>query len=433
MKHIAILLALAACVSAGRAQEYWLGMLPQANLPLNLVKTDTNWLIYSPAQTDQAFPASEWSERNDTLRIHNRELGLKLVLRREDGHMRGIFHQGLTRCEMTFERASGLFEMRRPQDPQPPYPYDEEEVHLSYSGATLTGTLTMPRGAENCPAVLLVSGSGQQNQDEEFAGHKPFKVLADWLSRNGVAVLRYNDRGVGGSRGELNNATTLDFAADAEVLFDYLRHHKGVDPRRTGILGHSEGGLIAQIVASHTRSVAFVVMTGGPGCSGREVLLQQNEALFAQMGLPPDLVRIRLAYLDALFQDREPDMAPIEDLTADERKSVGLDKAGLFALRNQLAIPWMRTFLRLDPKDYLRKVRCPVLAIYGDKDCQVLAQPNAEAVRKLCPRHSEIHIMPGLNHLMQHCSSGLPDEYILIEETMSPEVMDLILNFIIQQ
>ena len=408
--------------------KYWLGVVPGAGLPLNLAEQDGGWVLYSPAQTgDQPYPATEWSLRNDTLRYINSDLGVRITLKVEPSRMTGKFRQMFTNCDITFEPAEGLFQMERPQEPQPPYPYREEAVRVQHGNITITGTLTRPAEGGEVPAVVLVSGSGQQNQDEEIVGHKPFKVLADRLTRNGIAVLRYNDRGIGGSTGEVENATTYDFAEDAEACFEWLRRQPGIDPKRVGIIGHSEGGAIAPIVASRNRKVAFVVMLAGPGCTGKEILLQQNRWIYELAGVDSALLAVRLQYLEALFEGREYKIP--ESLSKEERKAAGLDRGSLMMGEKQMEMPWMQAFLKLDPKRYLPKVKCPILALNGALDCQVTATENLNNIKQL-NRRAEVVLLPGHNHLMQHCETGKPEEYILIQETLSEEVIDQILKFI---
>ena len=236
MKKIALTLALLAQFAVAMAQtgavsqfegRWWLGILQEASLPINFTFSDAKPVLYSPMQTSDPIPATEWSFAGDTLRINHKPAGMRLVLvwNAADSSFRGTFRQGAMRTQMHFLPADTIFSVVRPQTPKPPFPYTEKEVVIERkkAGVTLAGTLTVPDGTGPFPAVVLVSGSGQQNRDEELLGHKPFLVLADHLARNGIAVLRCDDRGTGGSKGEVQNATTLDFADDAEAAFDFLR------------------------------------------------------------------------------------------------------------------------------------------------------------------------------------------------------------------
>ena len=257
-------------------------------------------------------------------------------------------------------------------------------------------------------------------------------------------MLRYDDRGVGGSKGEVENATTLDFADDAEAAFNLLRKQKRIDTRHVGIIGHSEGGLIAPIVASRNGKVNFVVLLAGQGTTGADILLQQNERIYQLDSVPQPLIDRRLELLRSLYAVM--DTLPVdnyqpftialcdkysEGLTADQRKSIGLRRGDAIGLATQMALPWMRTFVKLDNSSYLSRLRCPILAVNGDKDCQVLPV-NLQAISDATQGRADIRLMPGLNHLMQHCRTGAPSEYMLIDETMAPEVLQTVADWILQ-
>ena len=301
------------------------------------------------------------------------------------------------------------------------------------------------------PCLMLVSGSGQQNRDEELFHHRPFLVLADYLAAHGIATFRYDDRGVGASTGPLDSATTLTFAEDAEALFNALKRHPAVDTRLLGIGGHSEGAAIAPIIAARNNDVKYVVMLAGQGCSGLDVMVQQNEALFRSRGVSPRLSALRAACMREIFEaytstppshsaTQSPshstkDLQAIilrhtDGLTKEEIDSIELRKGMAYAIKQQLDLPWMQTFLALDPASYLPKVKVPLLALGGDRDCQVLAEPNLQRIKQLCPQ-AETHTLQGLNHLFQHCTTGAPDEYIQIEETFAPEALRHILDFLL--
>lgn len=456
MRRIVFILALLVQFAAAMAQtasvsqfegRWWLGILQEASLPLNFTFTDAKPVMYSPMQTSTPIPASDWSFAGDTLRISHKATGMRLVLvwNPADSSFRGSFRQGAMRTQMHFLPTDTLFSVVRPQTPKPPFPYTEKEVVIERkkAGVTLAGTLTLPDGAGPFPAVVLVSGSGQQNRDEELMGHKPFLVLADHLARNGIAVLRCDDRGTGGSKGDVANATTLDFADDAEAAFDFLRKQKKIDPKRVGIIGHSEGGMIAPIVASRNRKVAFAVLLAGPGTTGADILLQQNERILQLDSIPQPLIDRRLKVLSALYEamdtlppDRiQPYLIDLcdkntKDLTADERKLAGLRRGDAIAMAIQMQLPWMRTFIKLDNSYYLRQVRCPILAINGELDSQVLPVVNLGHISEATESRATVMMFPGLNHLMQHCQTGSVNEYMLIEETMAPEVLDSIVDWL---
>lgn len=457
--------------------RWWNTFLEEAMLPLYLtfqpnVDIDEGQaslsltpLLLSPLQSDQPIVPTQWFFRNDTLRFDQGQLGLRITLRLNaaDTSFVGTFRQGMMKTQQVFACVDSLYTYPRPQTPTEPFNFTEEEVTVTRRDAqgrevTLSGTLTLPKPQlgddqskkRRYPAVLLVSGSGQQNRDEELFKHRPFLVIADYLASQGYAVLRYDDRGVGGSRGDVNEATTFDFADDAEALFNQLRRHPRIDKSRVSIMGHSEGGLIAAIVGSHNRNVHSIVMLAGPACTGRETLLQQNELLFLATGVDSSLVAIRLSTMAEVFDSAvtvSPDryrevFNDIIDrhtahLSADERKAIGFDRGTRFALAQQLAMPWMHTFLVTDPIDYLGKVRCPITAFYNERDLQVSAAPNMERLRQIAsrprktlsghePSGLDIVMSLELNHLFQHCQKGTVREYLELEETFAPQVLDML-------
>ncbi|MDE0660797.1 MAG: alpha/beta fold hydrolase [Gammaproteobacteria bacterium] len=332
----------------------------------------------------------------------------------------------------------------RPQTPKPPFPYAAEEVAIDAGPAKLGGTLTVPNGNPPFPAVLLISGSGPQDRDETLFDHKPFWVLADHLSRSGIAVLRVDDAGTGASTPHPHPPTTADFANDAAACVDLLL----ADPRfsRVGLVGHSEGGLIAAMVAGERDDIDFVVLLAGPGVSGAEVMRKQNQRIFAAAGLTDDRTIALLALLDQLFEALVSDFPDddlrlrVEDIALQQLAVNGIVGIDIEDDRVQAAVeaamsPWMRYFLRLDPRPSLERIKVPILALNGDLDLQVDADQNLGAIAAALAAsgHTQATIrrLPGLNHLFQHAQTGLVEEYASIEETMAPEVLDLIRDWIL--
>jgi len=333
----------------------------------------------------------------------------------------------------------------RPQEPKPPYPYREEEVTFinTVENFSLTGTLTLPQGEGPFPAVVLISGSGQQDRNETVFMHKPFLVLADHLTRNGIAVLRYDDRGVGKSKGNAIKATSLSFADDAEAAVNYLMQRSEINVKKTGLAGHSEGGLIAPIVASRNRNIAFIVSLAGPGVTGYDVILRQTEDIMRASGAAQAEIAETLATNGQLFH-MLIDESDQRKFSKDAMEWYGkeLDKKGLTQEERQQKMaafaqglvsannPWMRYFLATDPAQFWSQVKCPVLALNGEKDLQVSQEINLPAIRAAVRsggnRKVKTVMLPGLNHLFQHSETGSPDEYIKIEETFSPEAMEII-------
>ncbi len=434
---------------SANAQHWWTGWSQQTGLALCIHHSDSTYELYSPLQTSDPIPVSKWSLRNDTLRLNCKTIGLKITLVREDSLWTGTWSQGLIKEAITFHPADTLYQLRRPQTPLPPYRFDEEIVSVDYTDSQgndihLEGSLSVPRGtASRYPTLVLVSGSGQQNRDEELFFHKPFLVLADYLASRGIAVLRYDDRGVGASTGSVDSADTYLFAEDAEAMFNALKNNPHVDPARLGIGGHSEGGAIAPMVASRNKEVQFVVMLAGQGCPGFEVLLQQNDALYRAKGLGDSLLMLRDACMREIFalaiQTPSPTVKDYqsvilrhtEGLSQEQIDGIGLKKGIAYTLKQQLDTRWMRIFLTLDPAEYLPKVQCPILSLQGAKDLQVLAEQNSKEIDRLTGHRASIQIFPDLNHLFQHSETGSPDEYVRIEETFAPNAMKAIADWIL--
>ena len=322
--------------------------------------------------------------------------------------------------------SAGEPRLNRPQTPQGPFPYQTEEVSFCNGDATLRGTLTLPEGCtRQTPVLLLVTGSGQQNRDEEIFEHKPFAVIADYLARKGIATLRYDDRGFGESTGDVLSATTEDFKEDARAGIDLLRSRFD----RVGVLGHSEGGTIALMLAAEGK-VDFVVSLAGMIVSGRQTLLAQNRRALLQAGLTDAQAETYCKALGEAFSQLaagQPVRASVEnaDLPAEMKQNFSAALA-------QAATPYMRFFIALDVSQQLGRIRCPVLALNGTLDTQVEAEANLEALQKGLP-DAEIIRCEGLNHLFQHGRTGLAAEYREIEETISPEVLGGIADWVGKQ
>ena len=326
----------------------------------------------------------------------------------------------------------------RPQDPQPPFNYRAEEVTFTNKkeGNTLAGTLTIPEGDGPFPALVLVSGSGQQNRDEELMNHRPFWVIADYLSRRGVAVLRYDDRGMGGSTGEVLNATSMDFSYDAEAAFNFLLNRKEINASQVGILGHSEGGIINFMVAERRPEVAFLVSLAGPAVNGIEVLKEQQAAILRAQGMTEEMVQFSGNANAQMFDiiEASNDRVEADTLLRQLLKGWGYNEELTEQTVGQMASPWMYYFLKYDPTDAIVKTNCPALLLNGSKDLQVLASQNLPAYEKIIAEHGKTNLtlreMPDLNHLFQHSETGSPTEYVEIEETISPEVLEAIVEFV---
>jgi uncharacterized protein len=320
-----------------------------------------------------------------------------------------------------------------------PLPYDQRSVTFSsVSGVKLAGTLSMPRGKGPFPGVVLISGTGRNSRDEDVSGHKWFLVLADSLVRQGYAVLRYDKRGVAESTGDFGAATTADFAADAEMAFDYLTLQPAVDAKHVGLLGHSEGGIIAPFVAASNRKVAFIIMVAGPGVRGDKLFDLQKTAVSRAYGAPEDYIAKRSAFdkkMHALIIDTPPkqDPRPLVDKLVSQgvaEKLIDAEEAKNLAMN--ATSRWDRFFLAYDPAPALRKLTVPILVLNGTKDLQVPSRENLAAIRNALKSNSDATIleMQGLNHLLQRASTGTPDEYYSIPETISDEALKAMGNWV---
>ena len=418
MKKIFITLLTALVVMTGQAQVNpttalkgsWSGKLKVGAMSLTLVlhleEADgyVKASLDSPDQGAKGISAYKEYLSDDSVAVKVESIGATYRAKLKDGKLDGTFSQMGMKIPLVLTK--GVPEVKRPQEPKAPYPYETEEVTFKNEadGATLSGTLTWPVGYDKNlkkkkPVVLLfVSGSGQQNRDEELMNHKPFLVIADYLARNGIATLRYDDRATGKSvGGDVKNATSEDFARDAAAGIEFLRSKKTFS--KVGILGHSEGGTIAFMLGGQQK-VDFIVSLAGPTVKGDTLLAAQSNRILSLSGMPANM-------------------------TVEKYRQTA----------TSVKIPWLDWFNDYDPSDNIRKTRCPVFALNGDRDCQVISSLCLPALKVLLPS-SKKHLIkeyPELNHLFQHCTTGLPDEYGQIEETISPEVLSDIAGWIKQQ
>lgn len=462
-------LALAIAVPSGAqapspsAVGEWLGTLTGAAVPLRVgfsIRARPSGALEADLDSyDQGamdIPADSVRQGGDTVRIWIRRIaGAYQGTLSPDGRtLTGTWTQGPRSTPFVLTRADSAAlaaaRPRRPQEPTGPLPYDAEEVSFeSAPGVRLAGTITRPRAPGRFPAVILVSGSGPQDRDEALLGHRPFLVLADHLTRSGIVVLRYDDRGTAKSTGSFAAATSADFAADARAALALLRSRPGVRPGAVGVVGHSEGGLIAPMVAQGPGAADFIVLLAGPGIAGDSILLLQSD-LIAKANGTPDSVRARSARMSrALYAAvREtPDSARlaarlremVAELTPAQRAQAGLTEPAVEALVGQVTSPWFRYFLVHDPAAELRRVRVPVLALNGTLDLQVPYRENlsaiARALRAGGNRQFEADSLPGLNHLFQtsRAGSGAPSEYAQLEETMSPAALQRVSSWILRR
>lgn len=363
----------------------------------------------------------------------------------------GTFNQGPAKLPLVLKRVAELPKINRPQDPQKPYPYKEEQVTFKNDkdNIRLAGTLTLPSAEATYPAVILISGSGAQDRNESIAGHRPFLVLADFLTRNGIAVLRVDDRGVGGSELGSPDATSENFAEDVLSGIQFLKSRKEIKARQIGLIGHSEGGMIAPMVAARSNDVAFIVLLAGLGQSGEDVIYTQTELIQKSQGLDPAVIAQAIELQKKIHQIVKTaiDRKRIEQLvngeitsfvaamTDSQRNAFRPIEASIKRLIPMYQTPWFRYFITFDPMPILMRVKVPVLALNGELDLQVASRENLELIAIALEtgknKDYTIKSFPNLNHLFQTCKTGAVSEYAQIEETMSPEVLRTITEWLL--
>ena len=432
----------------------WNGILKvpgaQLRLVFNIEKTANgiSATMDSPDQGAKGIPVSSSSFENSVLKIgispaqieYEGTLG-------KDNIIIGNFKQAGQSFPLNLSKEKAEKEIPiRPQEPKKPYSYHSEDIIFENkkAGITLAGTLTLPKQDGVFPAVILISGSGPQNRDEELMGHKPFLVLSDYLTKNGIAVLRYDDRGVAASKGNFKNATTADFATDVEAGIAYLKTRKEINKSKIGLIGHSEGGIIAPIVASQSKDIAFIVLLAGTGIQGDQLLLLQQQLIGKASGASDEaLEKIKSSNIK-LFdivnkststEQLQNDLTNYLKQNPDTEKPEGMTDDEFIKLQmQQIATPWMHYFIKYNPAPTLEKVKCPVLALNGEKDLQVPPKENLEAIKAALSKGGNKNVtaieLPNLNHLFQECETGSPQEYATIEQTFAPVALTEITKWI---
>lgn len=437
-------------------------------LEFTVLLTDDSGTISIPMQGAMDVPLSDVSTADGHLRFTIRMEGapestharFDLEVADDGRTAAGLLRQGGGEFKVSARRldeGETPAPMRRPQEPRPPFPYESHDVTFrnDTAGVTLAGTLSIPGTPGPHPAVVLISGSGPQDRDESILGHRPFLVLSDYLVRRGIAVLRHDDRGVGGSTGSFAASTSDDFATDAMAAIAYLKQRPEIDAGRIGLAGHSEGGIVAPMCAAQSDDVAFIVLLAGTGVPGSEILEVQGRLIAVAMGKSEEEARRGAQGSVEIYRSitdggtREEILEQIKSLAVrqiqespegptlspeevDHRAEVVANSS-----IDQVMSPWFIRFLRLDPREYLVRVKCPVLAINGTVDLQVHHEQNLPEIEKALRAGGNqdvtIVALPGLNHLFQHSETGSPSEYSRIEETFAPEALELIASWIRQR
>lgn len=443
---------------------HWQGSLkPTPVIELRLVLEITNTpagepggVMVSADQGGARIPITALTEKEGRVSFETKSVGGTFdgSLSADGSEIDGSWRQGGNVLPLTFKRLAGAPKLSRPQEPMKPYPYDEEEVVFDndVDGVRLAGTFTKPRGAGPHPAVVLLTGSGPQDRDEAIMGHRPFLVLADHLTRHGVAVLRNDDRGIGKSTGDFGQATHDDFVGDALAAVGWLKARKEIDAKRIGLVGHSEGGIVAPLAAvKQPGDIAFLVLLAGVGVPMDQLLVRQSQDIARVMGADADALGKSVASQREVFRLlnegldrpvleqrlREISRQQLAELTDEQRTALGFTDAMLETQIQTVLTPWFLKLLPYDPRPTLRQVKCPVLAINGAKDLQVAAKENLEAIETALREGGNNRVktveLPGLNHLFQHCTMGAVAEYGQIEETINPAALELVSGWIRDQ
>jgi fermentation-respiration switch protein FrsA (DUF1100 family) len=428
----------------------WIGTLEvgagiKLRVVFHIVNTESGLVttMDSPDQGMNGLPTTKTTRDGTKLKIDVQKISgaFEGTIDTETNSIVGTWTQG-AEMPLVLHRLKDQseLELRRPQNPAKPYPYHDEDVSYEnkLQNVTLAATLTIPAGKAPFPAVILITGSGPQDRDESLLGHKPFLVLSDFLTRHGIAVLRADDRGTGKSTGDFATATTADFATDTEAGIAYLKTRAEIAPHKIGLIGHSEGGIIAPMIAARNPDVAFIVMMAGSGVPGDEILVAQVQAIAESSGKThEEAVKTAAKQREILaLVKSEKDPAVLEKELKEKLSGEGLEAQAGIEIK-ALTSPWFRYFMAYDPATALRKVTCPVLAINGEKDMQVPPKQNLPAIRKALEqagnKHFEVDELPGLNHLFQTAKTGSPAEYASIEETISPVALDKMSSWILKQ
>lgn len=447
-KHlfISLLFAFSTILTAQNITGDWHGVLNVQGMKLRLVfhisKADSIYssTMDSPDQGANGIQMSKTTFENSILNISLKSAKIEYSAKFEGDSMTGTFKQSGMTFPLNITRPIVKPKVIvRSQVPVKPYPYYSEEVTFlnKKDNISLSGTLTLPQRKGKFPVVILISGSGPQNRDEELMGHKPFLVLSDHLTRNGMAVLRFDDRGCYQSTGNFATATTFDFANDVTAAVNYLKSRKEINKKKIGLIGHSEGGIIAPIVASKNKSVNFIILMAGTAVPGSDLLLKQQEDIARASEMDENEIKRVIETNKKIFEM----VVEINDIDTLREKitqiivqNTHLDANAADLQVKQITTPWMINFIQYNPTLALEKVKCPVLAINGTKDLQVSSKINLPAIEKALKKAgnnmTSIIELPDLNHLFQECKVGLPKEYSEIDQTISPLALRTISDWI---
>ena len=451
----ALLILLPCSLFSQSIEGSWNGILKTENFELKIVfnisKSDTLYTatMDSPDQGAKGIPVNKVEFNGTIVKLFVTSAMVEYSGVFMGDKIMGTFKQGSATIPLNLTKRP--FEgPKRPQEPRAPFPYSVQEVSFMSpkAGIELSGTLTLPKDSNPKALVVLISGSGPQNRDEEIMNHKPFLLWADYLTKRGIGVLRFDDRGVGKSGGSFSASTSFDFADDVNSAVDYLRSRGEFKNIKIGLMGHSEGGLIAPIVASKRGDVSFLVLLAAPGVKGSDIIVAQQELIGKASGAPAEEVEKYSKISRELYDiiDKERDNPILKKLLRDFI-ATNAGEATESQINQQVAAittPWMLTFLNYDPAESQTKIKIPVIAVNGTKDLQVPYEENLKALEKSFltahgnnkdsfDKYVTIMKIEGVNHLFQRSETGLPMEYSKIEETISPEVLEKVTTWILEK
>lgn len=430
----------------------WIGTLDIQGTKLNIVfhfkQNDNIWsgTIDSPDQAAYGLKIDEVVVDGQKISTKSNQIQMTFSGELQQDTIKGTFKQGPLSLPLVLTPQTKELTKEKPQTPKEPYPYNVREMTMSSQGdsVVLSGTLTIPSIDKKHPAIILIAGSGPMNRDEEIFGHKPFAVLADYFTRQGFAVFRYDKRGIGKSTGNYKIATTCDFAEDVKSIVATLSELPNIDDKNIGLIGHSEGGIIAPMVANEMEAVKYIVLLAAPGLQGKVIVKKQNEELIQNTPIANNIktkyLNVAYQFIDYLTNDNEPKDSK-ENIIAGLNSIIKQNQADeLFpedqreSLVGTMTTKWYMQFLKLNPATYLTNIKCPTLALNGDIDKQVDADTNLKAIERAMSGNQLLTVKkyPQLNHLFQHAEKGTIDEYAKIKETFSEEVIKDILTWITQ-
>ncbi|WP_242095126.1 alpha/beta fold hydrolase [Aestuariivivens sediminicola] len=432
----------------------WLGKLEIPNAAVIrmgiIVDKDGSSALNIIDQATGNIPMDEVLIIGDTVTFKINDLGITIKghLRPDKDSIPCIYMQRGGRFALNLRKVDQLPQLKRPQTPKAPFGYISEEIELQNKMANvkLAGTLTLPKTSSKVPVVVLLTGSGKQGRNQDIAGHKPFWVIADYLTRHGIAVLRLDDRGFGGSSGDFNNSTTGDFASDALAAVEYLKNRKDIDVNQIGLIGHSEGGATALITASQSNDVKFIISLSGVILNFGEIVISQLTDRLESQNVPNEIIELEMEWRRKLYSIVKESTDSIlasekmwkayRELSEEDIKRMNWPEGRMNHIVSQLLSPWWRYSISLDVLDLYMEIDCPALLLFGEKDVQVSAIDNMplieEAVKFNNKNNIEIQLIEGVNHLYQTADTGSEYEYVQIEETISPNVLNLISNWILK-